>query len=79
MELINYQTRGGAGRERDARQVCSHGNRSTGSRTEHPHLGPTPTRLGHPAELALQYPLGDGTDPQPWTTFQHLARHLKQT
>ncbi|MFD8308297.1 DUF6177 family protein [Streptomyces sp. NPDC059690] len=48
------------------------------ARAEHPPLGPTPTKLGHPAEHALHYPLGDGTDPQVWTTFQQLTHHLKQ-
>ncbi|GHK01035.1 hypothetical protein SY2F82_28320 [Streptomyces sp. Y2F8-2] len=48
------------------------------TRAEHPPLGPTPTRLGHPAKPALHYPLGEGTDPRAWATFQHLTQHLKQ-
>jgi hypothetical protein len=48
------------------------------TRAEHPPLGPTPTRLGPPAQPALHYPLGDGTDPQAWSTFQHLTQHLRQ-
>ncbi|MEW2495341.1 DUF6177 family protein [Streptomyces nodosus] len=48
------------------------------TRAERPPLGPAPTRLGRPAEPALHYPLGDGTDPQAWTTFQQLTHHLKQ-
>jgi hypothetical protein len=48
------------------------------TRAEHPPLGPTPTRLGSQAEPALHYPLGDGTDPQAWTTFQQLTHHRKQ-
>ncbi|MFF5519056.1 DUF6177 family protein [Streptomyces coeruleorubidus] len=47
-------------------------------RAEHPPFGPTPTRLGPPAEPALHYPLGDGTDPEAWSTFQQLTQHLKQ-
>ncbi|MFI7408732.1 DUF6177 family protein [Streptomyces sp. NPDC049627] len=47
-------------------------------RAEHPPLGPTPTRLGPSAAPALHYPLGDGTDPQAWSTFQQLTQHLKQ-
>jgi hypothetical protein len=48
------------------------------TQAEHPPLGPTPTRIGRPAEPALHYPLGDGTDPQAWTTLQQLTHHLKQ-
>ncbi|MFE7165941.1 DUF6177 family protein [Streptomyces sp. NPDC057616] len=48
------------------------------TRAEHPPLGPTPTKLGHPAEHALHYTLGDGTDPQAWTTLQQLTHQLKQ-
>ncbi|MGW2235393.1 DUF6177 family protein [Streptomyces sp. NPDC001759] len=48
------------------------------TRAEHPPLGPTPTKLGRPAEHALHYRLGDGTGPQAWTTFQKLTRHLKR-
>ncbi|SMF33877.1 DUF6177 family protein [Streptomyces sp. Amel2xC10] len=47
-------------------------------RAEQPPLGLTPTRLGPTAEPALHYPLGDGTDPSSWSTFQRLTRHLKQ-
>lgn len=47
-------------------------------RAEQPPLGLTPTRLGPPAEPALHYLLGDGTDPQAWSTFQQLTQHLKQ-
>jgi hypothetical protein len=45
---------------------------------ERPPAGPTPTRLGHAAHPTLHYPLGDGTDPEAWSTFQQLTRHLKQ-
>ncbi|MDO0937150.1 DUF6177 family protein [Streptomyces sp. DG2A-72] len=47
------------------------------ARAEHPPQG-TPVQLGLTAQTALHYPLGDGTDPQAWTTFQHLTRHLNQ-
>ncbi|WDV51310.1 DUF6177 family protein [Streptomyces coeruleorubidus] len=47
-------------------------------RAEHPPFGPTPTRLGAPAGPALHYPLGNGTDPHAWSTFQQLTQHLKQ-
>ncbi|NUV61625.1 DUF6177 family protein [Streptomyces sp. CAI-85] len=47
-------------------------------RAEQPPLGLTPTRLGPPAEPALHYSLGDGTDPSSWSTFQRLTRHLKR-
>jgi hypothetical protein len=48
------------------------------TRAEHPPLGPTPTRLGNQAAPALHYHLGNGTDPQAWTTLQQLTHHLKQ-
>ncbi|MGW6736294.1 DUF6177 family protein [Streptomyces sp. NPDC055013] len=47
-------------------------------RAEQPPLGLTPTRLGPPAEPALHYSLGDGTEPHAWSTFQRLTQHLKQ-
>ncbi|MFD5073213.1 DUF6177 family protein [Streptomyces sp. NPDC058371] len=37
----------------------------------------SPARLGPPSEPALHYPLGDGTDPHTWNTFQQLTQHLK--
>ncbi|MDT9700116.1 DUF6177 family protein [Streptomyces sp. P17] len=53
--------------------------RSTGPpHAEQPPLGPTPTRVGPSAEPALHYPLGDGTEPHAWSTFQRLSQHLKQ-
>ncbi|MFD1662934.1 DUF6177 family protein [Streptomyces caeni] len=45
---------------------------------EHPPAGPTPRRLGPPTRPALHYLLGDGTDPEAWSTFQQLTQHLKQ-
>ena len=48
------------------------------ARAEQSPLGLTPTRLGPPAEPALHYLLGDGTEPHAWSTFQRLTRHLKQ-
>ncbi|KUL23253.1 DUF6177 family protein [Streptomyces regalis] len=45
---------------------------------QHPPLGPAPTLFGHPAEPALHYYMGNGTDPHAWSTFQQLTRHLKQ-
>jgi hypothetical protein len=37
-----------------------------------------PGRRGAPPRPALHYPLGDGSDPQSWTTFQQLTQHLKR-
>ncbi|MGW3421321.1 DUF6177 family protein [Streptomyces phaeochromogenes] len=45
---------------------------------QHPPLGRVPKRLGHPAEPALHYLLGDGTDPHAWSTFQQLRQQLRQ-
>lgn len=47
------------------------------ARAEHPPQGAA-VRLGRTARTALHYTLGDGTDPQAWTTFQRLTRHLKR-
>ncbi|MET9388935.1 DUF6177 family protein [Streptomyces sp. NPDC006624] len=47
-------------------------------RAAQPHGGPAPTRLGPPTRPALHYPLGDGTDPHTWSTFQQLTQHVKQ-
>ncbi|MDT9698705.1 DUF6177 family protein [Streptomyces sp. P17] len=44
------------------------------ARAERPLEGPAPVQLGS----ALHYSLGDGTDPDAWTSFQHLSEHLKQ-
>ncbi|KOG29459.1 hypothetical protein ADK35_01820 [Streptomyces viridochromogenes] len=44
------------------------------TRAGHPPQSPKPMQLGR----AFHYTLGDGTDPEAWTTFQHLARHLRQ-
>ncbi|WP_398955424.1 DUF6177 family protein [Streptomyces sp. GC420] len=41
----------------------------------HPSADPTPRRLGPPTRPTLHYPLGDGTGPGAWSTFQQLARH----
>jgi hypothetical protein len=46
------------------------------TRAGHPPLGPTPTRVGLGGKPALHYPMGDGTDPDAWSTFQNLIRHL---
>jgi hypothetical protein len=46
------------------------------TRAGHPPLGPTPTRVGLEGKPALHYPMGDGTDPDAWSTFQNLIRHL---
>ncbi|MEU2909111.1 DUF6177 family protein [Streptomyces massasporeus] len=46
------------------------------TRAGHPPLGPTPTRVGLEGKPALHYPMGDGTDPDAWSTFQGLIRHL---
>ncbi|MFF6874481.1 DUF6177 family protein [Streptomyces sp. NPDC012474] len=46
------------------------------ARAGHPPLGLMPTRLGLAGKPSLHYPLGDGTDPDAWSTFQHLIRHL---
>jgi hypothetical protein len=48
------------------------------ARAGHPPLGPKPTRLGHGGKPALHYHLGDATDPDAWSMFQHLIRHLKR-
>ncbi|MGW7271227.1 DUF6177 family protein [Streptomyces sp. NPDC054864] len=42
-----------------------------------PPQGPRPTRLGSPSHPALHYTLGDGTNPDSWTTLQQLTRHLR--
>ncbi|MEV1019693.1 DUF6177 family protein [Streptomyces sp. NPDC050264] len=42
-----------------------------------PPLALKPVELGTPSQPALHYPLGDGTEPQPWTTLQALSTHLK--
>lgn len=44
------------------------------AQADRPLPGPIPVRLGR----ALHYTLGDGTDPEAWTTFQRLTQHLKQ-
>ncbi|MFB6845083.1 DUF6177 family protein [Streptomyces sp. NPDC056373] len=36
----------------------------------------TPTRVGLEGKPALHYPMGDGTDPDAWSNFQRLVRHL---
>ncbi|MGB8945900.1 MAG: DUF6177 family protein [Streptomyces sp.] len=36
-----------------------------------------PARLGVTARPSLHYVLGDGTDPNSWTTLQQLTQHLK--
>ncbi|MDI9834460.1 DUF6177 family protein [Streptomyces sp. KAU_LT] len=46
-------------------------------RTGRPPHGPAPVPLGVPAEPALHYPLGDGTDPRAWSTFGLLTQHLR--
>ncbi|MFG2647727.1 DUF6177 family protein [Streptomyces sp. NPDC048436] len=46
---------------------------------QHPQGGPRPAQLGPTARPALHYILGDGTDPNTWTTLQQLTQHLKQT
>ncbi|MEU0817196.1 DUF6177 family protein [Streptomyces mirabilis] len=43
-----------------------------------PPLNFSPTQLGPTAQLAVHYPLGDGTDPHAWSTLQQLTQHLKQ-
>jgi hypothetical protein len=43
-----------------------------------PPVALRPVRLGAPSRPALHYPLGDGSDPQSWTTLQQLTRHLKR-
>jgi hypothetical protein len=43
-----------------------------------PPLNLSPTQLGPTAQLAVHYPLGDGTDPNAWSTLQQLTQHLKQ-
>ncbi|MEU4462252.1 DUF6177 family protein [Streptomyces sp. NPDC024017] len=42
----------------------------------HPPLSLMPTRLGLGRKPALHYLMGDGTDPDAWSTFQRLIRHL---
>lgn len=44
---------------------------------QHPQGGLRPAQLGPTARPTLHYVLGDGTDPNSWTTFQQLAEHLK--
>lgn len=41
-------------------------------------LRPHPHTSRPPAEPALHYPLGDGSEPHAWSTFQRLTQHLKQ-
>ncbi|MEV8021820.1 DUF6177 family protein [Streptomyces sp. NPDC086554] len=48
------------------------------SHAQRPPRDITPTQLGPTTRPALHYPLGDGTDPQAWTTLQQLNQHLKQ-
>ncbi|MFI2430765.1 DUF6177 family protein [Streptomyces sp. NPDC018693] len=36
-----------------------------------------PRQLGSPADPALHYSLGDGTDHEAWTAFQKIGAHLK--
>ncbi|MFD7814121.1 DUF6177 family protein [Streptomyces sp. NPDC059785] len=36
-----------------------------------------PVRLGDSAQVALHFPLSDGTDPRAWSVFQQLTRQLK--
>ena len=45
-------------------------------RTGRPPLVPAPTLLGARSTPAHHYPLGDGTDPQSWSTFRLLTQHL---
>ncbi|MEW1925612.1 DUF6177 family protein [Streptomyces sp. NPDC088360] len=45
---------------------------------QHPPRGLRADRLGPAARPALHYVLGDGTDPNSWTTLQQLTQHLKQ-
>ncbi|WP_171110513.1 MULTISPECIES: DUF6177 family protein [Streptomyces] len=47
------------------------------SYAESPPHGPTPMPLGHAAEPALHYRLGDGTLPQAWGRFRALVDHLR--
>ncbi|CAM5512335.1 DUF6177 family protein [Streptomyces abikoensis] len=42
-----------------------------------PPLALTPQRLGPPADLAVHYPLSDGTDAGSWITLQRLTAHLE--
>ncbi|MDX3121575.1 hypothetical protein F3K20_20215 [Streptomyces scabiei] len=42
-----------------------------------PPLALRPQLLGAQAHPALHYPLGDGTNADAWTAFQHLNAHLK--
>lgn len=44
---------------------------------QHPQSGLRPAQLGHTSRPALHYILGDGTDPNSWTTLQQLTQHLK--
>ncbi|MFJ4555929.1 DUF6177 family protein [Streptomyces massasporeus] len=46
------------------------------ARAGHPPPGLMPTHLGLGGKPALHYPLSDGTDPEAWSTFQRLVRHL---
>ncbi|MFD9107060.1 DUF6177 family protein [Streptomyces bottropensis] len=42
-----------------------------------PVAAPRPRQLGTHTHPALHYLLGDGTDADAWTTFNHLTTHLK--
>ncbi|MEU4998740.1 DUF6177 family protein [Streptomyces sp. NPDC021622] len=44
---------------------------------QHPQAGARAAQLGPAARPALHYTLGDGTDPNSWTTLQQLTQHLK--
>ncbi|MFE9093639.1 DUF6177 family protein [Streptomyces sp. NPDC007264] len=48
--------------------ICGAGPRRAPARRPHPG------RLGPPTRPTLHYLLGDGTDPEAWSTFQQLAR-----
>ncbi|MFI2431345.1 DUF6177 family protein [Streptomyces sp. NPDC018693] len=55
---------------RDVRQIgLTHALRSP--------IEAQPRQLGSPANQALHYTLGDGTDPEAWTAFQKLGAHLR--
>ncbi|ANP49565.1 hypothetical protein J2Z21_004966 [Streptomyces griseochromogenes] len=42
-----------------------------------PPLAANPRQLGSPANPALHYPLGDGTDAEAWTALRILSDHLR--
>ncbi|MDJ0345617.1 DUF6177 family protein [Streptomyces sp. H10-C2] len=44
-----------------------------------PPVNLQPSQLGPPSYPALHYSLGDGTNAQAWTTFQHLMDHLNRS